>query len=78
MLLDGPGVEADGDDPGGGRMTKKGAIGRTLYVRVTENGKRKYVDVGMIMQGRVLFQIKQWSRRSILKGMPNPGWWDKE
>jgi hypothetical protein len=49
-------------------MTKKGAPGRNLYVRITENGQRKYVNVGLIFKsGRV----------SILKGMPNPGWWEE-
>lgn len=49
-------------------MTKKGTVGRTLYVRVTVDGKRKYVDVGMLFKSGRVF---------ISKGMPNPGWWDE-
>ena len=48
-------------------MTKRGSPTRELYVRVTINGKRKYVAVGWIFKdGKV----------GMYKGMPNPGWWD--
>ena len=49
-------------------MTKKGAMTRTLYVRVTENGKRKYVKVGWIFQDGDV---------GIYKGMPYTGWWEE-
>ena len=50
-------------------MTRKGEPGRTIYVRVTIDGKRKYVKIGRIYQ-------KMGIR--LLEGMPNPGWWEEE
>lgn len=47
-------------------MTKKGAMSRTLYVRITEDGKRKYVAVGYIFKS---------GKIGLYKGMPNAGWW---
>ena len=49
-------------------MTKAGMISRNIYMRVTINGKRKYVNIGLISRsGKV----------TIFKGMPNPGWWEE-
>jgi hypothetical protein len=53
-------------------------VGRTLYVRVTEDGKRKYVDVGMLYRRKVRIAVEQYSKLLDLNGMPNPGWWDEE
>ena len=53
----------DGDDG----MTGKGITLRTIYMRVTIDGKRQYVDIGYINNKG---KIHLWS------GMPNPGWWD--
>tara|TARA_R110002111_G_scaffold17880_1_gene44496 strand:- start:156 stop:302 length:147 start_codon:yes stop_codon:yes gene_type:complete len=48
-------------------MTGKGITLRTIYMRVTIDGKRQYVDIGYINNKG---KIHLWS------GMPNPGWWD--
>lgn len=58
-------------------MTKKGTPGRTLYVRITENGKRRYEDVGMIFQsGKIVIEVEGMTKVIHITGMPNPGWWD--
>lgn len=45
-------------------MTMKGLPGRNLYVRITVEGKRKYVRVGRIYN-HLGVQLDE--------GMPNPG-----
>ena len=42
-------------------------LSRQLYVRVTENGKRKYVSVGVITKDGTI---------RLYKGMPLTGWFD--
>ena len=48
-------------------MTAAGMISRNVYMRVTINGKRKYVAIGLISKS---------GRITLSKGMPNPGWWE--
>ena len=52
-------------------MTRKGENLRTVYMRVTIDGKRKYVDIGFIGKPR-----NGKSSVTLHKGMPNPGWWE--
>jgi len=47
-------------------MTGKAIGGRRIYMRVTEDGKRKYVAIGKIMPDGTTF---------VDKGMPLSGWW---
>jgi hypothetical protein len=42
-------------------------VTRNIYVRITENGKRKYVNVGFMRRNGTIV---------IYKGMPLPGWFD--
>ncbi len=42
-------------------------LSRELYVRVTKNGKRKYVSVGVITKDGTI---------RLTKGMPLPGWFE--
>ena len=48
-------------------MTKKGAIGRNIYVRITEDGKRKYVNVGVLYRSGNVY---------IMEKVVNPDWWE--
>lgn len=44
---------------------------RTLYARITVDGKRKYVEIGTINRSGTF----RWTNRELLdsKGMPLPG-----
>jgi len=59
-------------------MTKKGLSTRTVYIRVTEDGKRKWVDIGTIsivtMRAGKSVPIR-WSKFRA-NGIPKPGWVD--
>ncbi len=59
-------------------MTKKGLSVRTVYIRVTEDGVRKWVDIGTIsiitMRAGKSVPIR-WGEFSPI-GIPNPGWVD--
>mgnify|MGYP003135630500 CR=1 FL=1 len=48
-------------------MTAAGITARNIYMRVTIDGKRKYVAIGLISKSGDI---------TLLKGMPNPGWWE--
>ncbi len=51
---------------GGRRMTRM-LLSRQLYVRVTENDKRKLISVGTISKDGTI---------RLTKGMPLPGWFE--
>lgn len=48
-------------------MTKKGLITRKIYMRITEDGIRKWVAIGTVSKKGTV---------RLYKGIPNPGWFE--